>query len=106
MYLYLQTYSQLLNVITTMADGLRFLHEDMTPTFTGLKEGKPSVAHRDLKSKNVLLRNDLTAVLSDFGLAIQFKLGENLGDAHPSGNFNFSSSYLPIFSRDKAIYGT
>jgi len=67
-----------------MADGLRFLHEDMTPTFTGLKEGKPSVAHRDLKSKNVLLRNDLTAVLSDFGLAIQFKLGENLGDAHPS----------------------
>lgn len=81
---YTLTYSQLLNVITTMADGLRFLHEDMTPTFTGLKEGKPSVAHRDLKSKNVLLRNDLTAVLSDFGLAIQFKLGENLGDAHPS----------------------
>jgi len=76
-----------------MADGLRFLHEDMTPTFTGLKEGKPSVAHRDLKSKNVLLRNDLTAVLSDFGLAIQFKLGENLGDAHPSGTYYLTSFY-------------
>ena len=89
-----------------MADGLRFLHEDMTPTFTGLKEGKPSVAHRDLKSKNVLLRNDLTAVLSDFGLAIQFKLGENLGDAHPSGTDFLLDSINTLFSRYKAIYGS
>ena len=67
-----------------MAKGLSFLHEDLTPT-SGFGQGKPSVAHRDFKSKNVLLRNDLSAVISDFGLAVKFHLGDAPGESHPSG---------------------
>lgn len=41
-----------------------------------------SCLHRDFKSKNVLLKNDLTAVLADFGLAVRFEPGKPPGDTH------------------------
>ncbi|VEL43520.1 unnamed protein product [Protopolystoma xenopodis] len=44
--------------------------------------GKPSVAHRDLKSRNVLLKADMTACIADLGLAIRFETGQCIGDAH------------------------
>lgn len=43
---------------------------------------KPAVAHRDFKSKNVLLKSDLTACIADFGLAIIFEAGKACGDTH------------------------
>ena len=41
---------------------LEFLHEE-TPQ-------RNAIAHRDFKSKNVLIKDDLTACISDFGLAL------------------------------------
>lgn len=38
--------------------------------------------NRDFKSKNVLLKSDLTAVLADFGLAVRFEPGKPPGDTH------------------------
>ena len=31
---------------------------------------KRCIAHRDLKSKNILVKRDLTCVIADFGLAV------------------------------------
>ncbi|KAG7267216.1 hypothetical protein CRUP_004557 [Coryphaenoides rupestris] len=62
------TWTDLGNISESMARGLAFLHEDV-PRFKG--EGpKPAIAHRDFKSKNVMLKTDLTAVIGDFGLAV------------------------------------
>ncbi|XP_030347700.1 activin receptor type-2B isoform X2 [Strigops habroptila] len=74
------SWNELCHVAETMARGLSYLHEDV-PWCKG--EGhKPAIAHRDFKSKNVLLKNDLTAVLADFGLAVRFEPGKPPGDTH------------------------
>ncbi|XP_070583910.1 activin receptor type-2B isoform X3 [Erythrolamprus reginae] len=73
-------WNELCHVAETMACGLSYLHEDI-PWCKG--EGhKPAIAHRDFKSKNVLLKNDLSTVLADFGLAVRFEPGKPPGDTH------------------------
>ncbi|XP_074835857.1 anti-Muellerian hormone type-2 receptor [Carettochelys insculpta] len=49
----------------SLARGLAFLHEELW--HDGLH--KPSVAHRDLSSQNVLVREDQSCAIGDFGLA-------------------------------------
>jgi len=44
-----------------IAKGLSHLHSDL---------GKPCVTHRDLNSKNILVRSDLSCCICDLGLAI------------------------------------
>ncbi|KAF5889816.1 activin receptor type-2B-like, partial [Clarias magur] len=70
---------ELCHIAESMARGLAYLHEDLSYR---LECPKPAVAHRDFKSKNVLLRNDLSAVIGDFGLAVRFEPGKPPGDTH------------------------
>jgi len=56
------SWSELSSIALSMMHGLAFLHSD--------SNGKPAVAHRDIKSRNVLLRQDMTACIADFGLAL------------------------------------
>ncbi|KAL5282678.1 ACVR2A.2 family protein [Megaselia abdita] len=63
-------------IAESMATGLTFLHEEKND---GLK---PSIAHRDFKSQNVILKDDLTACIADFGLAMLFKCGSSCEQDH------------------------
>ena len=33
--------------------------------------GKPAIAHRDLKSKNILVKKDLSCAIADLGLSVR-----------------------------------
>lgn len=60
--------------------GLAHLHEEIPSE--NLDCYKPAVAHRDFKSSNVLLKDDLSACIADFGLALIFKPSKSCGDTH------------------------
>ncbi|KAK3543951.1 hypothetical protein QTP70_031859 [Hemibagrus guttatus] len=73
------TWNELCHIAQTMARGLAYLHADVP----GLRDRhKPAIAHRDIKSKNVLLKANLTACIADFGLALRFEAGKSAGDTH------------------------
>lgn len=60
--------------------GLAHLHEEIPSDKIDCY--KPAVAHRDFKSSNVLLKDDLSACIADFGLALIFKPSRSCGDTH------------------------
>lgn len=51
-----------LNMAASVASGLVHLHTEIFGT-----EGKPAIAHRDLKSKNILVKKDLRCCIADLG---------------------------------------
>ena len=55
----------------SIACGLSHLHTEIFGS-----RGKPAIAHRDIKSRNILVKNDGTAAIADFGLAVRYT-GEN-----------------------------
>ncbi|RWS29922.1 Activin receptor type-2B-like protein [Leptotrombidium deliense] len=71
---HLISYNNLLKISEGIAKGLTFLHEEFSAK-------KPAIAHRDFKSKNVLLKDDLTPCIGDFGLALIFHPNRLVCDA-------------------------
>ncbi|KAL8262864.1 hypothetical protein R6Q59_024213 [Mikania micrantha] len=55
------TWAQRLQISLDIANGINYLHTDM--------EGKPRILHRDIKSQNILLDENLNAKVADFGLS-------------------------------------
>ncbi|XP_053632908.1 activin receptor type-2A isoform X3 [Cherax quadricarinatus] len=76
----LVTWNELCKIGESMARGLMYVHEEQPAT--KCEALKPSIAHRDFKSKNVLLKADLSACIADFGLALVFHPGQSAGDTH------------------------
>ena len=54
-----------IRMVTSFCNGLSHLHTELPGT-----SGKPAIAHRDIKSRNILVKNDLECCIADFGLAV------------------------------------
>ena len=63
---YISLYSQL-NLAQSAASGLSHLHLEIHGA-----RGKPAIVHRDIKSKNILVKPNLTCAIADFGLAVKY----------------------------------
>lgn len=79
-----------------IAKGLAFLHSDL---------GKLCIAHRDINSRNILVKSDLSCCISDLGLAVIPKKTENRSLSE-AGNYYlvitcipFAKNYYMHFSR-------
>ncbi|XP_043278576.1 activin receptor type-1-like [Venturia canescens] len=58
------THHQTLNICLGIANGLLYLHTEINGT-----KGKPAMAHRNLRSKNILVKTNGSCVIADFALA-------------------------------------
>ena len=69
LYDYLNQYgvppSVLVRMLISVCNGLSHLHTEIHGTMA-----KPAIAHRDIKSKNILVKKDLQCCIADFGLAV------------------------------------
>lgn len=59
----------------SIATGLAHLHMDIMGT-----QGKPAIAHRDLKSKNILVKSNGTCAIGDLGLAVRHDVSSDTVD--------------------------
>lgn len=57
----------LLKMVYSITNGLDHLHTAILGA-----EGKPSIAHRDIKSTNILVKCDRTCCVADLGLAVRY----------------------------------
>ncbi|CAG2061770.1 unnamed protein product, partial [Timema podura] len=59
--------SSLLTLALSAASGVAHLHTEIFGT-----RGKPAIAHRDIKSKNILVKRNGQCAIADFGLAVRY----------------------------------
>lgn len=62
-----------LKLCFTAACGLDHLHTEIVGT-----QGKPAIAHRDLKSRNILVKADYSCCIADLGLALRYEQSTNV----------------------------
>lgn len=63
----LVTHDLLLRMASSIATGLAHLHMEIVGT-----QGKPAIAHRDLKSKNILVKKTGVCAIGDLGMAVKY----------------------------------
>lgn len=69
----------LLVMAYSVVSGLAHLHMDIFGT-----KGKPAIAHRDIKSKNILVKRNGQCAIADFGLAVRFVAERDEVDIAPN----------------------
>ncbi|KRZ90376.1 Bone morphogenetic protein receptor type-1B [Trichinella sp. T8] len=63
----------------TIASGLAHLHTEILGT-----KGKPAIAHRDIKSKNILVKPGGVCAIADFGLSVRYVSETGTVDIRPN----------------------
>ncbi|ELU04731.1 hypothetical protein CAPTEDRAFT_111904 [Capitella teleta] len=70
---------EMLRLCHSASCGLSHLHTEIFGT-----KGKPSIAHRDVKSKNILVKKNGTCCIADLGLAVRYLSESNDIDVAPN----------------------
>ena len=83
--------NELLKMSISIVNGLDHLHTPIESC-----TGKPALAHCDLKSKNILVKSDLTCCIGDLGLAL---CGDKMGNVL----FKSNQSSSPIYLQESSI---
>ena len=65
--------------------------------------GKPAIAHRDLKSKNILVKKDLTCAIADLGLCVRHQAETDSVDI-PNNTKVISSNPTLVFLFIKTLW--
>lgn len=58
--------------------------------------GKPGIAHRDLKSKNILVKKNCTCAIADLGLAVRHDSATDTIDIAPNQRVGTNRSFSPL----------
>lgn len=85
------SWEELVAMAGSIARGLAHLHSDITPS--GVP--KVPVAHRDLKSSNILVKSRKECTLCDFGLALRLDLSLTVDDYANSGQVGTARYMAP-----------
>lgn len=91
---------QLVIMALSIATGLAHLHMDIVGT-----RGKPAIAHRDLKSKNILVKSNMTCAIGDLGLAVRHNVKNDTLDV-PSTHRVGTKRYMAPEVLDETICAT
>ena len=85
----------------TAAQGVSHLHTEIFGT-----KGKPAMAHRDIKTKNILVKRDGTCAIADFGLAVRFDSETNEIDIAPNTRVGTRRYMAPEVAKILKIFPT
>ncbi|KAM4559325.1 TGF-beta receptor type-2 [Odontesthes bonariensis] len=85
------SWEELVSMACSIAKGVAHLHSDTTPSGVS----KVPVAHRDLKSSNIVVKNRKECALCDFGLALRLDLSLTVDDYANSGQVGTARYMAP-----------
>uniref|UniRef100_A0A3B3H3Q4 Serine/threonine-protein kinase receptor n=1 Tax=Oryzias latipes TaxID=8090 RepID=A0A3B3H3Q4_ORYLA len=75
------SWEELVSLASSIANGLAHLHSETNIWCICIHFSLVPVAHRDLKSSNILIKNRKQCVLCDFGLALRLDISLTVGTA-------------------------
>ncbi|XP_029053022.1 TGF-beta receptor type-1 isoform X4 [Osmia bicornis bicornis] len=79
----------MIRMALSITTGLAHLHMEIVGT-----QGKPAIAHRDLKSKNILVKTNGTCAIGDLGLAVRHDVRTNTVDIQLNNNRVGTKRYM------------
>ncbi|KAH1006981.1 activin receptor type-1-like [Dendroctonus ponderosae] len=92
------THAQLMRICLSIATGLVHLHTEIF----GTQGRKPAIAHRDIKTKNILVKTNGICCIADFGLAVTHTQATNTLDIGSNPKVG-TKRYMPPEVLDETI---